>query len=129
MGRRIRTGGLLLGLILTTATGCQPVHYEKTYTLEPGLAQAVTFDAPRFEQKITVKVSSPGAPVSVYLVKAADGDAAIKAAARKGPEVLARQEKSEDVSFEATIPAKTPYAVVLESEAKKAEAKLKVNGK
>jgi hypothetical protein len=129
MQRRIRTVGLFLGLFVAAATGCQRVHYEKTYTLEPGLKQSIVFDAPRFGQKVTVQVSSPGAPVSVYLVKAADGDAAIKAAERNGAEVLARQEKSEDVSFEATVPAKTAYAVVLQADVKKAEAKVRVNGK
>jgi hypothetical protein len=87
------------------------------------------FDAPRYEQKVNVQVSSPGAPISVYLVKAADGDAAVKAAARKGPDVLASQEKAENISFDGTIPAKTAFGVVLQAEVKKAEAKVKVDGK
>jgi hypothetical protein len=130
MGRAIRPCGLLLGLLVVTAPGCQRVNHEKTYTIEPGEIKSILFDAPRSEQKVTVQVSSPGAPVSVYLVTAADEDAALKAASRgSGPAVLAGKEKAEDISLEAAVPAKTAYAVVLEAHAKKAEAKLRVSGR
>jgi hypothetical protein len=129
MGRAIRPCGLLLGLLVVTATGCQRVNHEKTYTLEPGEMKSILFDAPRWEQKVTVQVSSPGTPVSVYLVPAADDEAARRAASRGGSAVLAGKEKAEDISLEAAVPAKTAYAVVLEAHAKKAEAKLRVSGR
>ena len=130
MGRAIRPCGLLLGLLVVTAAGCQRVNYEKTYTIEPGEMKSILFDAPRYGQEVTVQVSSPGAPVSVYLVKAADEDAAHRAASRGGgSDVLAGKEKAEDISLKATVPAKTAYAVVLEAQTKKAEARVKVNGR
>jgi hypothetical protein len=118
------------GLLLLA--GCQRLNFEKEYTIDPFDGQTMTFDPPRYEQKVTVEVKSPGNPVSVYLVKGEDAEKANNALqSGKAPTgAFAGQEKSEDVNLEATIPAKTEYTLlVFNPGKKKAAAKVKVTGR
>ncbi len=131
--RSLPTCGLLVGLLL--AAGCQRLNYEKEIKISPAETQFVTPDAPRYQQKVTVEVHSPGAPLSVYLVKSEGTENADKALKDlvdgKDPDkVLAHQDRAEDVRLEATVPAKTVYTVVLYNPGKTtATAKVKLTGR
>jgi hypothetical protein len=116
---------------LLLLTGCQPLKFEKTETIPAGEVKLYTFDAPRYDQKLTVKVSSPGAPVSIWLVKEEDGEAARSRLESDKPPTssIASKENSEDITMEATIPAKTGYVLLVRSDKKKAEVKINVNGR
>jgi hypothetical protein len=121
---------LVCGLLLPA--GCQRLNYEKEYAIDPFEVKTIIFDPPRYEQKVTVEVKSPGSPVSVYLVKgedAAKGETALLN--EKAPTgALAGKDKSEDVNLEATIPAKTEYTLLVFNPGnKKSAAKVKVTGR
>ncbi len=121
---------LLAGLLLAGA--CQRLHFEKDYGIDPLSDQSLTFDAPRYEQNLTVEVHSPGAPLSVYLVKSAEVNKA-RVALQNGkapPGALGGKEPAEDVSFNATVPAGTEFTVFLYNPQRKgASAKVKVTGR
>src|SRR5947209_19805840 len=61
----------LLGLLALVA-GCQRLNYDKTLTVDGGIPFLVNWDPPRYEQRLTVTVTSTGTPVSAYLVKESD---------------------------------------------------------
>jgi hypothetical protein len=121
---------LVLGLVLLA--GCQRLTYEKDYKIDPASAQPVVFDAPQYEQKLTVEVKSPGAPLSVYVVKSAEADKAQSALmSGKTPQgALGGKDNEENVNLQATVPAKTEFTLVLFNPGRKvAEAKVKVTGR
>jgi hypothetical protein len=128
-----RRAAAWLALALLLAAGCrqQRLNVERTVTLEGGLGwKTLEFDPPRSEQKLTVTVTSPGVPVNAYLVKAADAPA-LQTALERGQaptSTLAQKEKAEDIMLEATVPAKTGFTLVLQSN-KKTDAKVKVVGR
>lgn len=127
-GPRQWTCGLLV--VLALAAGCQRLNYDKTITIDPGAPFTVNWDPPRYDQKLTVTVTSPGRPVSAYLVKESDQEAATKALqeGKKPPAALASQENAEEINLSATIPAKTGFTLVLVSN-RKAEVRVKVVGR
>jgi hypothetical protein len=120
---------LLLGI-----SGCQRLDADRTVKLEPSQVHAILFDAPRSDQKVSVTMSSPGAPVEVYLLLEKDREAAVQSLEQgKRPakeQILASKDKAEEATLEATVPAKSGYAVLLNSKAgKTAEVKVKVAGR
>jgi hypothetical protein len=124
---------LAWGLLCATFAlgGCQRLNIEQKVTLSGIEPKQLDVDAPRYEQKVTVEVDSPGVPVFAYLVKTEDAEAAMRALEReKEPEnVLAgTKEKSEKVSLTATIPAKTAYSVLLRPTGARAEATVRIKG-
>jgi hypothetical protein len=125
--RACRTCALLAVLL----AGCQPLKVEKTISIFAGGVEALIFDAPRYDQKVTVQVSSPGAPVSVYLVRESDMEKAREQMERgKAPSSsLAGKDGAEEISLEATVPAKTEYALLIRADKKTAEAKVKLTGR
>jgi hypothetical protein len=126
--RCLCTCGLLTAFVLLA--GCQRLNYEKTLKVSPGEYPVIDFDAPRSEQKVTVQVTSPGVPISAYLVKESDKTAANEALDRaKAPAaLLGSKEKAEDIQFEATVPARTGYTLLLRSN-KATDVKIKVTGR
>jgi hypothetical protein len=119
----------LLAALLTA--GCQPLKVEKTLSILGGGVEALIFDAPRYEQKLTVQVSSPGAPVSVYLVRESEMEKArtLMEQGKAPTEPLAGKDGGEEITLEATVPAKTAYALLVRANKVKAEAKVKVTGR
>lgn len=120
---------LLAGVVLTA--GCQRLNEERTMSLLPGEFKHLSFSPPTYEQKLTVQASSPGAPVSVWLVRESDKEAAQeKLQSDKPPDApLASKEKAEEITLDATIPAKTGYVLFIRAEQKRAEVKVKVTGR
>lgn len=128
--RRLRIAGLLV--VLAGLTGCQRLSYDKSYDLEPLETRTLDFDAPRYQQKLKVEITSAGVPLSAYLVKSADKEAAEREMdGRKAPAgSLGGQDKSETISFEAAIPAGTGFCLIVKNTtSKKAQVQIKVNGR
>jgi hypothetical protein len=121
---------LLAGLLL--AAGCQPLNESRDVKLKEQEAKSLLFDAPRYDQKVTVEVQSPGSGVTAYLMKEADHEKAeVELLTGKTPAgALGGKDNAEDISFTATVPAGTPFAVVLYNpRAREITVKLKVKGR
>jgi hypothetical protein len=124
---------LLGGALVLVAAGCQPVNFETSVQLEPGSIHPVEISAPSRDQNIKVTVTASGAPVSVYVVLQKDREAVESAILRdKKPDVskvLASQEKTENATLDAKIPAKNDYAVlVYNGPVKTAQVKISIKG-
>jgi hypothetical protein len=126
---------LFLGLAVSVTgltSGCQTrLDVERTIMVDPGVVKTLEIDGPRYEQKVTVTVSSPDAAVNAYVCLFKDSDEVANAveANKSSDKVLARQEKTQDATLTATVPAKTNVAVILTcASAKAATVKLKVKG-
>jgi hypothetical protein len=120
-----------LSVGMLALTGCQRLNVEKTVTIDPTAVYALIVPAPSYEQKVTVHISSPGVPVTAYLVRESEQAAAqAKLESEKTPaSSFAGKEKSEDITLEATIPAKTEYVLLIRSGSKKTEVKVKLTGR
>src|SRR5437879_2075693 len=68
MRTRLRSLGFALTVLVVGVLGCQRLSHEKTYSVDPGEIQAVSIDAPKAEQKVTVEVNASPGPVDVYVV-------------------------------------------------------------
>ena len=119
-----------LGLV---GAGCkQRLNSESTLTVGPGEVQSKIVDAPRADQQVTVTVSSPGAPVSAYLVLEKNRQAAQDALlSGKAPaNVLDGKDKTEDATLQGTVPAKEEFAVLVNNGGSKpAQVKVKITGR
>jgi hypothetical protein len=117
------------------AAGCQRLNFDETFTVDAQGAVARGFTAPRYAQKVTVTVTPTGGPVSAYLVKDPDGKYVDTLNAHNKPpadEVIGSKEsldKAETYSFEANVPAKTAYTLVVYAEKGKAEVRVQVVGR
>src|SRR5271157_5909354 len=114
--------GCLLALGLLGGSGCQRLNDERTVTFDDNNISSITYDGPIWmSEKVSVHVSSPGAPVTVYLVLEKDY-AATEAAVRneekgKPPTAfLDKKENIEDGSVEGTVPAKSKFAIIVKNE-------------
>jgi hypothetical protein len=126
--------GLLsaLAAALLLAAGCQRLNDERSVHVMAGNIHEIGYSAPRYQQKLTVNVSSPGAPVTVYLVREGDESTAAQNKMNAGKEPVAPfagKEKAEDITLEATIPAGTAYVLLIRSDKKNADVKVKVTGR
>jgi hypothetical protein len=124
----------LLLLLPVLLAGCRrSLTYEKTVTVDAGDAyHAQTIDPLAREQQVTVTITSATAPVSVYLVLEKDREAAQDSLRlEKAPSnVLAKQEKVQEATLEATVPAHSSYTVLLVPVAHKtAQVALKITGR
>jgi hypothetical protein len=119
-------------VVLAGLAGCQPLRFEKTYDFDPVETRTLDFDAPRYDQKLKIEVTSSGPAVSAYLVKTDDKAAAERNLGNgKAPaDSLGGQDRSESISFEATVPAKTEYTLVVHNTTtNKATVQVKVTGR
>jgi hypothetical protein len=112
-------------------SGCQRLNYESSAKVPPFGVHRIEFDPPKYAQKITIETHSPGSPVSVYLVRQEDSDAAQDQLDKdKTPSAsLAGKDKSEDITLEATVPAKTAFSLLIRADKKSAEVRVKVTGR
>lgn len=120
-----------LALGMPALTGCQPLKVEKSVSVSPREVKSLILDPPRYDQKVTVHLSSPGAPVSAYLVLESEMTAAQDLMEKEKSPVspLAGKDKAEDITLEATVPASKGYALLIKAEGKKAEVKVKLTGR
>jgi hypothetical protein len=120
-----RIAGASLGLVMVVLlAGCQRLNYEKDHTVKATGPTVLEFDAPRYEQKLTVTIRPSNAACSAYIGKQ-DDQSAIENALNAGKEPAAsmlfgsRSSKGktpEEYSFDATVPAKVPYVLLLRTE-------------
>jgi hypothetical protein len=121
-------------VVLAGSAGCSRVKYEKTVQIEPGDLYRFTISAPSQQQKIKIEVNSPGNPVSVYAVAAADAKDAERSLTEQDGKAPAGKlggtdKPSETVSFEVTVPKQTELSVLIFNTInnKKATAAIKAN--
>jgi hypothetical protein len=131
----IRFASLLL-LLALFSTGCQRLNFEKTYSLRAIEIQQVSFDPPAYQQKVTVSISGTKGPVSAYLVKSGDEpkvEAALDANRPLPTDSVfnsnVNKESAKDYSFDATVPAKVGYSLLLRAEKSSTDVKVKVVGR
>jgi len=111
--RRLPRG--TLAVLLLVLAGCQRLNYEKETTLDPSTDPLeYTFDGPPGEAKVNVKVDS-NQPVNVWVVLEEDKDSALAVvlSTKKPAKALAGQENTKAADFEATIPAKKNFVVLV----------------
>ena len=122
---------LLLAAMPPLLTGCQRLNDERTVSVSLGVVNSIEYDPPRYEQKLTIDIHSPGSPVTVYLVRKENMEAAQtrmeQNKALEGP--LAGKEKTEEATLEATVPAKTGFVLLIRADKKKAEVHIKTTGR
>jgi hypothetical protein len=122
----------LLAVGFLAAAGCQRLDYQTTMDVAPNEVRIREIDAPRKEQKVTVHVSSSGAPVDVYVVldkDKADAEAALLKEKRPANS-LAGKDKVTDDTLEATVPARNPFHILVMNHADTtATVKLTVKGR
>ena len=129
----LRPALCLLVTLCLVGAGCkQRLNRESTVTVGPSEVQAVIVDAPRADQQVTATISSPGAPVSAYLVleknRLAAQDALLSGKAPAN--VLGGKDKTEDATVEGTVPAKEEVAVLVYNPGgKPAQVKVKITGR
>jgi hypothetical protein len=136
MRDKARRLACLLVLGVCALGGCQRINFEKETDIDPGGTKAWDFTAPQYEQKVLVTINPTGGAVSAYLCKEDDRPRVEMALmANKAPPasvVLGGREskdKAESYSFEATIPAKTPYSLVVATSKRDAKVKVKLVGR
>jgi hypothetical protein len=119
-------------IVVFTATGCPRYTTQLTYTIGAGEVQRINISKPDHAQKINVAVSSPGSPVSVYVILEEHAEAAQRALLmNQEPDlgtVLAHAVKVRDARLEATIPKGQNYVVLIGGAAKAADVQLKITG-
>ncbi len=137
----MRTRFLALALLagLLAASGCQKLNFERTVDVPMGLVgDALIFDPPAYKQKVAVTITPESGSVSAYLIKSEQKDAVEKALFNdnKPPSdaVLGSRvstgEGAEEFSFDATVPAKQGYTLLLKGNKKSAsKVKVKVVGR
>jgi len=117
-------------LILLVLVGCHKLNYEKSESLSPGETKTYTVEAPKGDQKVRVVARSSEGPVSVYLVLQHEAQA-VEAAITGGhtppkDKVLAGAEKQNEVTLDATVPAKNEFTVIVGGASKKTTITVKV---
>jgi hypothetical protein len=117
------------------SAGCrlqQRLDRTLTVSVSPGEVKSQIVDAPATDQQVTVTASSPGVPVSVYLVLGKDQKAAEDGLLNSKPvaNALDGKEKTEQVTLQGKVPAKNEFAVVLWNPGlKPAAVKLTISGR
>jgi hypothetical protein len=121
----------LSAVVVLMVAGCQKIDYKRTIDVEAGDVQATMFDPPRSEQKVTVTATSSSCRVNLYLVLERDQSQARQTMMDyKSPSgALAGQEKTQDATLEATVPAKQGFAVLIGGASKSTQVQLRVKGR
>jgi hypothetical protein len=106
-----------------------PLKDEKTVVLRAGETKQLQWDSPLVD-KAEVTVKSPGNPVSVFVLLKADLPAALeRIAIRQPPDIyLASNTWTENVTMEIT-PGKKPFALIIQTSSRRAEATATVRGR
>lgn len=128
--------GVMVLLVLTA--GCQRLNHEKEIDLEQFTVYKAMFDAPTYNQKVTATIEPKDSAVSAYLVtdanlkaveKALQENTAPDAKLALAQKTAKRGDPKENFTIEASVPAKTAFALVLYTPQKNTKVKFKVVGK
>jgi hypothetical protein len=133
--RLINRFAALLLLLALFSVGCQRLNFEKTTSMEMSEIKHFKFSAPAYQQKVQVSITGTKSPVSAYLVKQGDEEK-VETALNENKALpndsifgsKANKTSAEDYTFDATIPAKIPYTLMLRAE-KSTDVKVKVTGR
>ena len=135
MSEMIRCRFWLVGVIALTA-GCGKINVEKTTSLEAGEFTAFSVDPPRYEQKVSIAVTSSGAPIDAYVVLEGDQNAALKIAedalrsSKPFLGALDGKQQITEATLHATIPAKKGFSVLLLNGGRnKADVKIRITSR
>ena len=122
---------LFAAAMLPLFTGCQRLNDERTVSVSFADIHVIEYDSPRYDQKLTIEVRSPGAPVTVYLVLKENSEAGQKRMNQnKAPEAaLAGKDKTEEATLEGTVPAKKGFVLLIRADKKKADVHVKTSGR
>ncbi len=128
---------ILLVAAMCVAAGCQKLSYSKTLKLGPGNVEDIaTFDPPVYDQRVTVTVEPTSAAVSAYLVKEADSlPAARRLRNKQEPDAAAVLGSRVSVgapqayTFEASVPAKVGYTLLLKGGSQATDVKVTLVGR
>jgi hypothetical protein len=129
-------GALLVTVALTATTGCQRLNFSKKLTLSPMVVHQLEFTRPAYNQRVTVKIAPTSTAVSAYLVKTDDAsavDRALHAGKEPAASLLLGSRVStgqaETYTFEATVPAKVDYTLMLKPGTKSTDVVVTVTGR
>lgn len=127
---------LAVAVVLVPTAGCQRLNYSAKFTLGPMAVKELTFTPPAYDQKLKVTITPTSGAVSAYLMKADDAMAVERSlqAGKEPPAALllgsrVSQGNAETYSFEATVPAKVEYALMLKVHAKGTDVSVAVVGR
>jgi hypothetical protein len=123
--------GLLALTVLVAGCKLKRVEDEKSVMLDANIAKGVmALPVQSKDMQVTVTATSPGAPVTLYLVATDDVNEVMSDLEHKvdSPKILAKSGAGETVTLEGTAPANKECTVVALSD-KKAEVKAKIVGR
>jgi hypothetical protein len=111
--------------------GCQSkLNVSSAYKIDAGGIQTLTLDAPRYDQKMTVTVTTDApVTVNVYLQENANAIEQDLTRTQKSDKVLATWTGDSTGTLEAMVPAKKAAVVRIETTTKPANVTVKVVGK
>jgi hypothetical protein len=122
--------------VLALAAGCGKINVEKTRSLDAGEFTAFSVDPPRYEQKVSIAVTSSGAPIDAYVVLEGDQNAALKIAedalrsSKPFLGALDGKQQITEATLHATIPAKKGFSVLLLNGGRnKADVKIRITSR
>jgi hypothetical protein len=134
MRRAVRGAACGLACLLAVAlSGCGTLNVEQTVDLPLGTVKSIDVSAPGGEQKVSVTVTAEE-PISAVLCTKENEKAVIDGfleTPATGPSkkyVLGGDIRKKDINFEATVPGKTAFVLVLSAD-KKTTAHVKLVGK
>ena len=132
MGGTARRSGCLVLAALVALGGCHKFTHTATVEMRSSGIHVMHITAPTSDQKVKVEVSSPGVPVSVWIVLESDFEE-VEKRLRDSKEVdrskiLASQEQQEEPVVETKIPKNQEYAVIVWGPPKRTEVQIKITG-
>ena len=127
---------LLLAALLVGVAGCQKLNFSTTVTLGPNQIHDMEVPPPAYNQRLTVTIAPTSGAASAYVVKQSDYDK-VMSALKKNTEPDAAMLLGSRVSrgiaqeytFEANVPAKTAYYVLVKADVKMTDVKVTIVGR
>lgn len=137
----MRKAVTMLAIVLLVAAGCQKLNHSETAEVKMGLLWEKGFSAPAYNQDVKVTIEPESGAVSAYLVtddnRETFKETIERLAPGKAPEAklflagksFSTTDEKQDFVLEATVPARTPYWLILSGGKKTTKVKVKVVGK
>jgi hypothetical protein len=129
---------IVLAVLLLGVTGCQKLNVQGTTELPMASTKRFEIGAPAYNQTVHVTIEPADVSVSAFIVKTADADEAERAVAPGkappekyvlGGKTFKSSDSRQDFNFEATVPAKTPFTLLLCGGRRTTKVKYKVVGR
>jgi hypothetical protein len=132
MRRSVRRAVAGLLVLLLGASGCQTLNKESTFELDArNSPMKIEVSAPSTDQKVTVTVTA-SLPVSAFLCTKENAEQVenetFLVAGPKKDLLLGSKQKEKEFSFDATVPAKKPFVLMVTAD-KTTKVTVKIVGK